>query len=78
MKPSEEVTDAAGASHITYAADMVFSSSRTLSGASISHITLPHENLIFDIYIPLFFFFFFFFSDGHCGLREGVELGLVG
>ncbi|PLW15872.1 hypothetical protein PCANC_18072 [Puccinia coronata f. sp. avenae] len=35
MKPSEEVTDAAGASHITYAADMVFSSSRTLSGTAI-------------------------------------------
>ncbi|KAH9443093.1 hypothetical protein MJO28_014431 [Puccinia striiformis f. sp. tritici] len=35
MKPSEEVTDAAGASHITYAADMVFSSSRSLSGTAI-------------------------------------------
>lgn len=35
MKPSEEVADAAGASHITYAADMVFSSSRSLSGTAI-------------------------------------------
>ncbi|KAA1073441.1 guanine nucleotide exchange protein for ADP-robosylation factor [Puccinia graminis f. sp. tritici] len=35
MKPSEEVTGAAGASHITYAADMVFSSSRSLSGTAI-------------------------------------------
>lgn len=34
-KPPEEVTDAAGASHITYAADMLFSSSRSLSGTAI-------------------------------------------
>ncbi|KAG0150678.1 hypothetical protein CROQUDRAFT_651889 [Cronartium quercuum f. sp. fusiforme G11] len=34
-KPSEEVTGAAGASHITHAADMVFSSSRALSGTAI-------------------------------------------
>ncbi|EGF98164.1 uncharacterized protein MELLADRAFT_46109 [Melampsora larici-populina 98AG31] len=34
-KPSDEVTGAAGASHITHAADMVFSSTRTLSGTAI-------------------------------------------
>ncbi|CAH7681898.1 protein transport protein sec71 [Phakopsora pachyrhizi] len=34
-KPSEEVTGAAGASHITRAADMVFSSSQSLSGTAI-------------------------------------------
>ncbi|MBW0468147.1 hypothetical protein O181_007862 [Austropuccinia psidii MF-1] len=35
IKPSDEVTGAAGASHITYAADMVFSSSSSLSGTAI-------------------------------------------
>ncbi|WAQ80954.1 hypothetical protein PtA15_1A292 [Puccinia triticina] len=44
MKPSEEVTDAAGASHITYAADMVFSSSRSLSGTAIVDFVCCHPN----------------------------------
>lgn len=34
-KPSEEVTGAANAAHITYAADMIFSSSGNLSGEAI-------------------------------------------